>query len=78
MPADELYRSLGRMEGKIDQLIEAQASINNQNTKRLDGIEERLRGVERGAVISGAVSGGIISIGMAIIIAKGKAVLGLG
>lgn len=55
---------LGRIDGKLDGV---QDHLHRQD-KRLDGIDERLRVVEQKAAITGAVSGGAMSIGMALII----------
>ena len=55
---------LGKMDGKLDQLS---AHLNRQD-ERLDSIDERLRAVEQKAAITGAVSGGAMSVGMALLI----------
>lgn len=69
MADEELHRALGRIEGKIDALSEL--------PKRIDGIDERLRNVEKQATINGAVAGGIVSIGLALAIEKLKTLMGM-
>ncbi|WP_028536167.1 hypothetical protein [Paludibacterium yongneupense] len=59
---NELARALGRIEGKLDMIA---ASQENQNT-RLDGMDARLRHVEKQAATAGAISGGIVAVGTAI------------
>ena len=59
---------LGKIDGKLDG-ISKHLSAQDQ---RLDGIEERLRTVEQKAAVSGAISGGAISVGIALIIEGGK------
>lgn len=61
-PNTELERALGRIEGKLDMIVASQALQN----KRLDNLDDRLRVVERQAAVTGAISGGIASIGTAI------------
>lgn len=59
---------LGKIDGKIDGISK---HLTDQD-KRLDGIEERLRTVEQKAAVTGAISGGAISVGIALIIEGGK------
>lgn len=69
MADEELYRALGRIEGKIDCLIEL--------PERIDKIDTRLREVEKRAVINGAVAGGIVGIGITLLEAKLKSIFGI-
>lgn len=69
----EDQRALGRIEGKLDMLIDRQADTN----ARLDKVDERLRTVERKSAVIASTAGGLVSIGMALIIEKGKRVIGL-
>lgn len=55
---------LGQIDGKLDGIKD---QISEQKD-RLDQIDERLRVVEQKAAVTGAISGGAISIGMALII----------
>lgn len=71
--SDEQSRSLGRIEGKLDMLIAQQGDTN----MRLDKMDGRLRNVEMKAATNGAVAGGLVSIGIALVIEKGKRVIGL-
>lgn len=59
---------LGKIDGKLDGITE---HLNKQDV-RLDGIEERLRAVEQKAAVTGAISGGAISVGLALIIEGAK------
>ncbi len=59
---------LGKIDGKLDGITE---HLNKQDV-RLDGIEERLRAVEQKAAVTGAISGGVISVGLALLIEGGK------
>jgi len=59
---NDLTRALGRIEGKLDMIVASQASQN----ERLDAMDGRLRNVEQQAARTGAISGGIVSIGTAI------------
>jgi len=76
MNADE-SRLLGEIKGKLDLVIDGQAEQKQSFEMKLDGLDERLRKVENKAALNGAISGGIISIGMAIAIEKLKAVTGM-
>lgn len=71
--SDEQSRSLGRIEGKLDMLISQQTDTNT----RLDTMDGRLRNVEMRAATNGAVAGGLVSVGVALLIEKGKRVIGL-
>lgn len=70
---DEHTRLLGKIEGKLDMVIAGQ----DQTNKRLDGVDERLRNVEAKAALNGAVAGGMVSVGVALLIEKGKHIIGL-
>lgn len=59
---------LGKIDGKLDGISK---HLSDQD-KRLDGIEERLRTVEQKAAVTGAISGGAISVGLALIIESAK------
>jgi hypothetical protein len=65
---------LGRIDGKLDGIAE---HLQRQD-KRLDTIDERLRVVEQKAAIAGAMSGGAMSVGVALIIEGIKSWLGRG
>ena len=59
---DQNLMALGRIEGKIDMLV---ANQRKQDSK-LEAMDARLRTVEQKAAISGALSGGITTVGMMI------------
>ncbi|KZE34168.1 hypothetical protein [Crenobacter luteus] len=59
---NELTRALGRIEGKLDMIVDSQAKQN----VRLDAMDARLRHVEQQAAKAGAISGGIVAVGTAI------------
>lgn len=77
MNSDE-NRLLGEIKGKLDLVIDNQNTQNEQFTKKLDGLDTRLRKVETKAALNGAVAGGIMSIGIAIVIEKLKNIAGGG
>lgn len=70
---DEHMLLLGEIKGKVDLVIDGQTSTN----ERLDGLDQRLRHVETKAAMNGAVSGGLVAVGMALLIEKFKAVTGI-
>ena len=74
MSDDDLQRSLGRVEGKLDMVIEGQETAN----ETMASLDERLRKVETKAAINGAVAGGLISIGLTLATEKLKATFGIG
>ena len=59
---NELTRALGRIEGKLDMIVDSQAKQN----VRLDAMDARLRHVEQQAAKAGAISGGIVAVGTAL------------
>lgn len=71
---------LGQIHGIVDQLRQgqqAQAQAAAELGKRLDGrldkLDDRLRTVEQKAALNGAVSGGVMGIGVALAIEGLKA-----
>ena len=71
--ADEHTLLLGEIKGKLDLVISNQDA---QGTK-LDGLDNRLRRVETKAASYGAVAGGLVSVGIGLLIEKGKHTMGL-
>ncbi|MBS0414367.1 MAG: hypothetical protein JSR68_08340 [Proteobacteria bacterium] len=76
MPLDtEESMLLGRIDGKLDGIT---AHLGRQDQRldvldkrvneRLDGMDARLRDVEKRAAVAGAFSGTAVSVGMALII----------
>ena len=59
MSNDILLRELGTITAKLESLDRIEA--------RMDKIDDRLRTVEKGAALSGAVSGGVIAIAVGLI-----------
>lgn len=55
---------LGRIDGKLDGVSK---HLERQD-KRFDDIDNRLRAVEQKAAVTGAVSGGAMSIGIALVV----------
>ncbi len=64
---------LGEIKGKLDLVIERQDQTND----RLDKLDGRLRQVEKRSALNGAISGGLVSVGVALMIEKGKHLIGL-
>ena len=72
---------LGRMDGKLDginaHLKQQDKRIDELDVKlngRIDSIDERLREVEKKAAVAGALSGGAVAIGTALIVEGNQAV----
>lgn len=66
---------LGEISGKLDGVTQhltrqdqQLAAIELKTDSRFDGIDTRLRSVEQKAAVAGAISGGAISVGLALII----------
>lgn len=66
---------LGQIHGMVQGLKDGQEAANrridqmsNRMNERLDGIDGRLRQVEQKAAVAGAVSGGAMAVGTALII----------
>lgn len=68
---------LGKLDGKLDSMISTSKEQHLQLNSRLDGMDERLRKVEVTAAKAGAVSGSLVSIGIAFIAEGIKAALHL-
>lgn len=71
---DQHLLLLGKIDGKVDGLVEA----DKLQLDMLQKMDARLRTVEQKAAVNGAVSGGIVSVGMALIIEAGRQWLGRG
>lgn len=67
---DEVMFILGEIKGQLDGV---KKSVDSQS-KSLVGIDKRLRTVERTAAVHGAVGGGIVGVGIALISESVKAV----
>ncbi|WP_375591730.1 hypothetical protein [Chitiniphilus eburneus] len=68
MAADDLGLMLGRMEGKLDMILNTQ----REQSARLDAFDNRLRHVETQAAKSGALGGAIAAVGTAIAVEIAK------
>jgi hypothetical protein len=71
MNESDQHFTLGRIDGKLDQVIQSQKSQDLQ----LNEMDARLRNVEVSAAKAGAISGTIVSVGMALIVESFKAIL---
>jgi len=58
---DGITAHLGRQDARID-------ALDKRFNERMDGIETRLRDVEKKSAVVGAVSASAVSVGMALII----------
>ena len=76
LPLDkEEMMLLGKIDGKLDGIT---AHLNRQDKRiddlderlngRLDGMDARLREVEKKAAVAGAMSGGAVAVGTALIV----------
>lgn len=61
---DQQLLMLGEIRGIAQSLKDGQDLM----AKRLDTMDERLRKVEQRAAVNGAVSGGVMGVGMALIV----------
>lgn len=72
MPLEkEEVMMLGRIDGKLDGIsahLTRQDKRMDQTDARLDAIDARLRDVEKKAAVAGAVSGGAVAVGTALIV----------
>lgn len=62
---------LGRIDGKLDSIVRRLDGVDQRFDRvesRLDGMDGRLRDVEKKAATFGAVAGGAVSVGTAIIV----------
>ncbi|SDX88855.1 hypothetical protein [Nitrosomonas halophila] len=64
---------LGEIKGKLDLVIKNQ----NQTKDMIGSLDGRVRKIERHSAMTGAVSGGLVSVGVALMIEKGKHAIGL-
>jgi hypothetical protein len=71
MNASDQNFSLGRLDGKLDLVIK------NQGTQdaKLTEMDQRLRNVEVSAAKAGAISGTVVSIGIALIVESFKGLM---
>tara|TARA_R100001509_G_C4816883_1_gene198379 strand:- start:402 stop:623 length:222 start_codon:yes stop_codon:yes gene_type:complete len=69
---DDVSYQLGEIKGLLHGISQNVSTLSD----KVDGMDERLRGVEKKAYINGAVSGGIISASFAVIGAAVKAKIG--
>lgn len=70
MEKDELIL-LGRIDGKLDGIASQLTSQDERMDgleQKIDGLDARLRTVEKQAAVAGAISGSAVSIGIALAI----------
>lgn len=71
--SDQNTLLLGEIKGKLDSLHDTVKGVSSQVT----GLDERLRTVERKATLHGAVSGGVVAIGISLAIEALKKKVGM-
>lgn len=64
---------LGEIKGKMDRLLSEQEETKAMVTR----MDNRLRTVETKSAILGAGAGAVVSVGLALLIEKGKRTIGL-
>ncbi len=64
---------LGEIKGKMDRLLSEQA----ETKEMVVGMDSRLRRVETRSTVLGAGAGALVSVGVALMIEKGKRTIGL-
>ncbi len=70
---DEHILLLGEIKGKMDRLLSEQA----ETKEMVVGMDSRLRRVETRSTVLGAGAGALVSVGVALMIEKGKRTIGL-
>lgn len=70
---DEHTLLLGEIKGKLDSL---HVTVTGMDGK-MDGLDNRLRDVEKKATLHGAMSGGVVGIGVSLLIEGLKNKVGL-
>ncbi len=71
--SDEVLRAIGKLEGKVDMLLDQQKVV----TAKLDSQDARLRGVEAKGAVYGTIGGGMASVGISLLIATLKSKAGI-
>lgn len=64
---------LGKIEGQLNQVLKKQDRLET----KFDGVDARLRKVETRSAVLGAGAGTVVSVGIALMIEKGKKTIGL-
>ncbi len=54
---------LGEIKGRLDEMQTGQQTL----LEKVDGIDERLRTVEKRSAFNGAIAGGVVAVGLALI-----------
>jgi len=62
----DVYRALGRIEGKLERIEGDIHGFNMDTSAKLDGIDARLRHVEQKSAVAGAVTGAVVSVAVTI------------
>lgn len=70
--SEEHARLLGEINGKLSMVIATQQA----SASVLEALDTRLRKVETRSAVAGAVCGGFVSVGIALMIEKGKHIIG--
>lgn len=70
----KVVESLGRIEGRLS-VMDQDAAYRRG---KIDGIDERLRGVEKGMHLYSAIGGGLAGLTMTVATMYAKAILGPG
>ena len=65
---DQHLLLLGEIKGKVDALVDA----DKTRGEVLQSIDKRVRAVEQKAAVAGAVSGGVVSVGIGLITAVAR------
>ena len=64
---------LGKIEGQLNQVLKKEDRLET----KFDGVDARLRKVETRSAVLGAGAGTVVSVGIALMIEKGKKTIGL-
>lgn len=71
--SDEVLRAIGKLEGKVDMLLEQQKVV----TAKLDSQDVRLRGVEVKSAMYGTIGGSVMGVGIPLLVAAMKSKTGM-
>ena len=69
----ETNRALGRIEGKLDMLLE----LGKERDRKTDSLDTRLRTVEGKSAVYGTVGGTLAGVGVSLLVGSLKGKLGL-
>lgn len=73
--SDQQMMMLGEIKGLVKALQDGQDTLHARLETRMDAMDGRLRSVEQRAAVGGAISGGVMGVGMALIVESVQSLL---